>query len=495
MYNIVTMLSIDRDWLLTTNLLLSVLLLLWVLRYRVLYRNSKEEADQYSKSLEELNEGFYRAEINGKLVYANPAMAKLVGLDDCDELFSSGDETANTWYVEPGRKKLFVEILKKNGFVRDFISQIRHIKTGKIIWISENAHLVGKVSEGEAAHYEGLMHNISDAVQRGKLEDRIEKLSDNLPGGLFQLQVNRNGSFSVPFTSRGFHDLTGLSKADLATPKIFLNRIHAEFRDRCAQTLSVSLETMESWTVDFKITKSDGVDCWVGVTATPERLNNGTIFLHGHISDISQRKEAEGKIAYYAYYDPLTRLPNRTFFLHHLEKSISSSSRSGIFKALLFLDIDNFKLVNDAHGHLIGDLLLKEVANRISKVVRANDTVSRLGGDEFVILLDSIGESETVANTNATTVANKIIEEFSRGFVLDGERHNCTASIGIYPFNGDNTDCEVLIKNADTAMYEAKKNGKNKIAIFIDDDCANIKNFNQVQSHPNKNAGHREMAM
>ncbi len=85
------MISIDRDWLLTANLLLSVLLLLWVLRYRVLYRNSKEEADQYSKSLEELNDGFYRAEINGKLVYANPAMATLVGLDNCDGLFSRDD--------------------------------------------------------------------------------------------------------------------------------------------------------------------------------------------------------------------------------------------------------------------------------------------------------------------------------------------------------------------------------------------------------------------
>ncbi|MCP4184440.1 MAG: diguanylate cyclase [Hyphomicrobiales bacterium] len=469
MYQIITALSIDQIWLLTANLLLSSLLLLWVLRYRILYRNTKQEAQQHYNSLDELNEGFYRAKVNGSLTYANRAMVKLVGYENFEEFCAVTHNVSGAGYLDADRRKLFHEILMRDGYVCDFVSEIRNVKSGELIWISENAHLVTNGDGKNPTHYEGLMLNITDAVQREKLEDRIEKLADNLPGGLFQLHVNRNGNFSVPYASPGFHHLTGIGRNDLENPKVFLDSIHADHRERCAHSLSSSIETMCVWNIEFKIKRPIGNDCWVRVVATPERLAEGDIILHGHISDISERKISEGKIAYYAYYDALTGLPNRTLFIHHLEKAIVSSARTGIYKALLFLDIDDFKTLNDNYGHATGDLLLKKIANRLDKMIRSNDTASRFGGDEFILLLDAIGSNAEIAKKSAIQVASKIMDEFQNELVLAEQKYCCTSSIGIHVFNGDITDCDTLIRYADTAMYNAKKNGKNNIVVY--DDC------------------------
>ena len=470
MYEIITILSIDQGWLLTANLLLSVLLLLWVLRNRILYSKTKQEAELHYNSLDELNEGFYRAKIHGRLTYANRAMVKLIGYENFEELCAATPIVSGAGYLDPDRRNLFHETLMRDGHVHNFVSEVQNVKSGELIWISENAHLVANGDGKHPTDYEGLMLNITDAVQREKLEDRLEKLSDNLPGGLFQLHVNRNGNFSVPYASLGFHQLTGINKNDLENPKVFLNNIHADHRQRCALSLSSSIETMRIWNVEFKIKHPIGNDSWVCVVATPERLADGDIIFHGHISDISERKISEGKIAYYAYYDALTGLPNRTFFMHHLEKAVISSARTGIYKALLFLDIDNFKTLNDNYGHAIGDLLLKEVANRLEKTTRSNDTASRFGGDEFVFLLDAIGNNAEMAKKNAEHVANNIMDEFKSEFVLGEQKHRCTPSIGIHIFNGDIADCDTLIRYADTAMYEAKKSGKNNIVVY--DDCS-----------------------
>jgi len=482
MYDIVTLLSINSDWLITANLLLSTLLLLWVLRYRTLYRAFRKEAEQHGNSLDELNEGFYRASIDGKLINANTALVRMIGFDTCEELLKNIETVSDTWYVVEGRRKEFAKLLRSNGSVNDFVSEARNLKTGEPIWISENAHLVSTKSNGKPTHYEGSMLDITDAVQRNKLEDRIEKLSSNLPGGLFQLQRESNGNYTVPYVSASFRDLLRLGEQVISDPNSFLKQIHPDHLNKYLQSLNKSLERMTSWTVEFKIKKMDGVERWMGLIATPERLDDGSIIIHGHINDITERKQVESKIAYYAYYDPLTRLPNRTFFMHHLERAIPSAARRGAYGAILFLDMDNFKLLNDTYGHAKGDMLLKEVALRLSGAVRANDTVSRFGGDEFVILLDDIGKNEIEAMRNASIVAKKIISEFGRGFDISGEQHNSSPSIGVVTFSGDNDDADALILNADIAMYEAKKLGKNNFVVFDTDKSAVVTNLNQLQS-------------
>ena len=466
MFDTVTLLSLNAEWLLTANLLLSCLLLLWVLRYRQLYRSFKKEADQHSTSLDELNEGFYRASIDGKITNVNSAFAEMLGFDSREEFLAGNKDVANEWYLEPNRREIFSQLLIANGSVHNFVSEAKNIKTKETIWVSENAHIVNSEENGKATHYEGSMLNITDAVLRVKLEDRIEKLSMNLPGGLFQMASDDAGTITIPYASQGFHELLGVENNTSPELKDLFAQIHPDFRKRFNDSMKRSLENNSCWNVDFRVNNHNDTETWIGLVATPEQLEDGTTIFHGHLNDISERKENEGKVAYYAYYDPLTRLPNRTFFTHQLSSALVSSKRSGKFGALLFLDIDNFKNLNDNHGHAVGDLLLQQVADRLSATVRANDTVSRFGGDEFVILLEGVGETTKEAEINASLVARKIISEFDAGFNLDGLLQESSPSIGIVTFSSDKISCDGLIKNADNAMYEAKKQGRKKFVLF-----------------------------
>lgn len=177
--------------------------------------------------------------------------------------------------------------------------------------------------------------------------------------------------------------------------------------------------------------------------------------------DVTDWKRAEERLIEMAHFDQLTGLPNRTLFQDRLRQALPQASRTGKLVALLFLDLDRFKLVNDSLGHTVGDLLLKEAAGRLTHCVRKSDTVARLGGDEFTVLLTNITSVH-----DAAKVAQKILDDFSRPFGLQGPELFVTPSIGItlYPFDGD--DIDLLLKNADTAMYRAKQMGRNNYQFY-----------------------------
>jgi diguanylate cyclase (GGDEF)-like protein len=181
----------------------------------------------------------------------------------------------------------------------------------------------------------------------------------------------------------------------------------------------------------------------------------------GFAQDITVRKNAEGKIRHLAHYDPLTDLPNRTLFSDRLQQALAAAKRDKVRMALMFLDLDKFKPINDELGHHVGDLLLKEVAKRMQDCVRESDTVARIGGDEFVILLPVID-----AEQDAILVAEKIRMALNQPFVLVGQSLNISSSTGIavYPEHGNNET--QLFKNADTAMYHAKENGRNDVQLY-----------------------------
>ncbi len=192
--------------------------------------------------------------------------------------------------------------------------------------------------------------------------------------------------------------------------------------------------------------------------------------------DITERKKAEETIKSLAFYDALTQLPNRRLLHDRLKQSMLLGERHPRFGAVLFLDLDNFKPLNDAHGHGVGDLLLIEAARRISSCVRKMDTVARFGGDEFVVLLSELQGDELSSETKASLVARKILSRLARPYVLplnpQGREtanlveHHCTSSIGITLFNGRNNTADDVIKYADLAMYEAKEAGGNAIRVY-----------------------------
>ncbi len=183
-------------------------------------------------------------------------------------------------------------------------------------------------------------------------------------------------------------------------------------------------------------------------------------------SDISHYKEAEAAIHTLAYFDQLTDLPNRRLLLDRLQQALTASSRRKHHGAILFLDLDNFKTLNDTRGHAIGDLLLIEMAHRLTGCVRAEDTVARLGGDEFVVMLEGLSEEAGQAAAYAEVVSAKILEVLNRPYLLRGYEHHSTSSIGVSLFMGEMETVEDLIKHADAAMYQAKQSGRNTIRFF-----------------------------
>lgn len=202
-------------------------------------------------------------------------------------------------------------------------------------------------------------------------------------------------------------------------------------------------------------------------------------------------RESENSIRNFAYYDTLTQLPNRRLLYDRLGQAMSASKRSGRYGAVMFMDLDNFKPLNDTHGHDMGDLLLIEVGRRLTLCVREMDTVARFGGDEFVVMLSALDGDKERSITQAGIVAEKIRATLAEPFLLTctqkegGEstiEHRCTASIGVVLFINHESSPEETFKYADIAMYQAKENGRNNVHFFNGElsDKLSAKNFESL---------------
>ncbi len=208
---------------------------------------------------------------------------------------------------------------------------------------------------------------------------------------------------------------------------------------------------------------------WLTISGVRDSWGKLTHFV-STFSDISNLKVAESEIHHLAFYDPLTAMPNRRLLLNRLEKSCSTSRRSGQHGALLMIDLDHFKTLNDTLGHDVGDRLLVEVAKRLADCIREGDTAARLGGDEFIVMLDNLGRDAESAGVQAEIVAEKIRLELARPYLLQADtEYFRSASVGISLFHGHDKTVDVLLKQADIALYKAKDAGRNTIRFF---DCA-----------------------
>lgn len=197
------------------------------------------------------------------------------------------------------------------------------------------------------------------------------------------------------------------------------------------------------------------------------RRSDGSVYRHvAQFSDITEKKQKDELIYWQANYDALTTLPNRRLFSDRLGHALAASQRKKDCGALMFLDLDKFKTLNDTLGHEYGDLLLVEVAKRLKSCIRESDTVARLGGDEFVVLLESICEDSANASQEAADVAEKIRSSLAEPYQLKGKAYHSSPSIGVSVFCGKNESAEELIKRADMAMYQAKESGRNAVRFF-----------------------------
>ncbi len=265
----------------------------------------------------------------------------------------------------------------------------------------------------------------------------------------------------IQWLNQSFTRLTGYSAEEAIgeTPRIIKSgRQEADYYQKMWKTINAG----EVWSNETIEKHKNGSEFTVHQTITPIRDADGEVsHFISILEDITAQKATEAHIQYMAHYDALTDLPNRVLFYDRLQQMLAQAKRSQHPAALMYLDLDRFKQVNDTLGHHVGDLLLQEVARRIRACVRESDTVARLGGDEFSILLPKVADRE-----NAAKVAHKILSVFSEAFVLGEHELHISTSIGIALYPLDTDDCDKLVKLADSAMYEAKEQGRNSYRFF-----------------------------
>jgi len=266
--------------------------------------------------------------------------------------------------------------------------------------------------------------------------------------------------------NHAFTRLTGYSAEEVVgrTPTLLSSGRHDKNFYQC---MRATLNEQKHWQGEMWNKRKNGkiYADWLTITAVTAPDGDITHYV-GTFSDITSNPESLAEIHRLAYYDSLTHLPNRRMLLDRLKQALAASSRNKHYGALLFLDLDNFKTLNDTYGHSIGDLLLVEIAQRLTANVREGDTEARLGGDEFVLMLENLSENTQEAVIEASLIGEKIRDAIALPYVVQGLELCCTASIGVSLFYGHETSVDELLKHSDFAMYHAKNEGRNGIRFF-----------------------------
>ena len=247
----------------------------------------------------------------------------------------------------------------------------------------------------------------------------------------------------------------------MADVEVLFARIAPEARSALEESIQYSLENLSPWLYEMPICTVASERKWIRGHSLPKREKNGATHWSGVLVDVTQQKQNETRVIEMATRDLLTGLPNRYLIQDRIMQALARDQRTQQQAAVLFIDLDHFKVINDTLGHSVGDLLLKDVAMRLTAIMRTEDTVARQGGDEFIVLLPNIA-----AIQDAETVAQKILEALGQPYYINGNEMHIGGSIGIalYPGDGDNVD--MLLKNSDIAMYHAKDNGCNSYRFF-----------------------------
>jgi diguanylate cyclase (GGDEF)-like protein/PAS domain S-box-containing protein len=303
--------------------------------------------------------------------------------------------------------------------------------------------------------------------------ERLGALVANVPGAIYRCSPSFD--WAMEFISETVEAITGYVADEFVRNHVrtYASVIYPDDRTRVEEVVTDAVDRRAPFELEYRVLHVDGSVRWVLERGQGIFDEHGEVaFLDGVICDITARKAAEEQLAFLAYHDPLTALPNRLLFREHLEVALRRAARAGTAVAVCFVDLDGFKLVNDSFGHAVGDELLAEVAARLGSVVRAQDVVARQGGDEFLILLADlprVDDSGRSAVDVAVQVATATRVALQQPIALSQAEMAINASVGISIYPDDATDADSLLKHSDIAMYLAKEHGRNDHAIYVSD--------------------------
>ena len=308
---------------------------------------------------------------------------------------------------------------------------------------------------------------IAIAIRRKKTEEEIRRTNERFElvtkatsDAVWDWDFNTNSLW----WNDGFQKLFGY-RANEVGDKLdhWTERLHPEDRERVSHSIKRTIDSgTTNWTEEYRFRRKDGSYAFVVDRGYVVRDDNGrTVRMLGSMMDVSERKSLEEQLTHQALHDPLTKIANRALFRNRVDHALAKLTRSNTTIAVLFLDLDNFKAINDSMGHAAGDKLLVLVAERLQDCLRNTDTAARLGGDEFAVLVEAVHRTD-----EAVTIAERILEVFRQHFVIEGKEVYVGTSIGIAACADEEVSSEALLRNADLAMYLAKSQGKGKFVIF-----------------------------
>jgi diguanylate cyclase (GGDEF)-like protein/PAS domain S-box-containing protein len=338
------------------------------------------------------------------------------------------------------------------------------------------------------AQYETFVTQVTDGMiaaianahghdrERSALRARLDKIASVAPVAIFELRTTPEGRIIMPYATPAIAHIYGHTPEELAADvRLAASLTHPEDRKRVTDMFRERVRLKAPIHDEWRVLHPARGEIWVEARCTPEIQQDGSAVWYGYFHDITARKKLEEslrervltqkkrerQIRFLAYHDALTRLPNRALLLSRLRQAIAHSQRSHETLAVMFLDVDRFKTINDTLGHPVGDALLQQIGRRLTETLRVGDTVARAGGDEFLILVPGLHSAE-----DAGPVAEHVLASLSAPFVVSGHTLRVTGSVGLAICPRDASDVESLIKYADTALYLAKEQGRNTFRFF-----------------------------
>jgi diguanylate cyclase (GGDEF)-like protein/PAS domain S-box-containing protein len=423
------------------------------LRSRAQRRLVEIERDKLSSAAEQTADSVIITDRNGIIEYVNPAFEQITGFTRAAVIGHKPGLVKSGRHTREFYERLWQTIVRGDVFRDIFINRR---KNGGLYYEEKSISPI-KDARGNITHYVSTGKDITSRMEAESLAARLGRILDSSSNEIYVfdrdtlrfLQANAGACRNLGYS---LEELRELTPVDLK-PDFDLARFNSLIDP-------LRLGTEKELVFETRHRRKDGSLYPVEIRLQLSLAENPAIFV-AIVLDISERKQTEERLNYLAYHDSLTGLPNRLLLLELLTQAMAEASRHNRLLALLFLDLDRFKNINDTLGHDAGDRMISQVATRLSASVRPGDTVARHGGDEFTIVLANIAHRDDIAR-----IAQKIMGEFSRSFNIAGHELYVTPSIGITLYPADGVTTEILLKNADTALYHCKESGRNTFQFF-----------------------------
>ena len=425
-------------------------------------------ADPNTLLFDRLPIGAYRSTPAGRQLRANAALVRLNGYASEEEMLAATNDLERGWYIHPGRRQLFKALIERDGQVTDFVSEVYRHKTRERIWVRETAYAV-RDAQGQVVYYEGTVEDITErhlaANALSDSETRWRLALDAAGDGVWDWRVQTGEEF---YSDRLLH-MFGFKRGELAHSVAALDeRTHPDDLAQMAVDREAHFSGRTSTYVnEHRVRCKDGSWKWVlsrGMVVSRDAQGQPLRMIGTH-TDITQRKHAEELIWHQAHIDALTGLPNRRMLRQRLNEALAHARQTESALAVVFMDLDNFKQVNDTLGHHEGDALLVEAAHRIQQHMGRTDTLARMGGDEFTLVLAGLpAGADPVALLGPRL--DGLLDALQQPYLLGQSEVFVSASMGLAMYPADASQIEDLLRHADQALYAAKGAGRNRWCVF-----------------------------